>query len=166
MKALVVGRFQPLHNGHCKIIDHAIQHHEFIQIGIGSSQYHSSFENPYTYEERKKMLTLYFDSKNYDSYTIHPIPDIHDPPHWVAHLNTIVTDFDCVVTNNPQTKTLFEAAGITVETPGLHNREKLKGVVVRKLMFSHQHWEDFVPKSIISYLQSLPITENMPNPKH
>jgi len=166
MKALIIGRFQPLHKGHCTLLDYAIKHYDCLHIGIGSSQYHSSFDNPYSYEERRNMLMLYFKSKNSGSYTIHPIPDIHDPPHWVAHLKTIISDFDCVITNNPQTKTLFEDAGILVETPGLVHREKLKGVSVRKLMFSHQQWENFVPESIISYLKTLPITDNMPNPKH
>lgn len=166
MKALLIGRFQPLHNGHCSLIDYAIRHFDFLHIGIGSSQYHDSFKNPYTYKQRQEMLKLYFSSVNYPSYSIHAIPDIHDPPNWVAHLTSIISDFEVVITNNPQTKTLFEQAGKNVICPGLQNREQLKGVFIRTRMLNQEPWEEYVPHSIKSYLQSIPITSCLPQPKH
>jgi len=166
MKALIIGRFQPLHNGHVSLIDYAIQHFDFLHIGIGSSQYHDTFENPYTNEQRQEMLKLYFSSQNYSSYAIHSIPDIHDPPNWVSHLTTIISDFEVVITNNTQTKTLFKQAGKNVICPGLQNRQQLKGAFIRTCMLTHQPWEEFVPQSIISYLKSLPITHSLPQPKH
>ena len=56
MKSLFIGRFQPFHNGHLKVIKHLSTTYEEIIIGIGSSQYHNESENPFTADERKKMI--------------------------------------------------------------------------------------------------------------
>ena len=52
MTALFIGRFQPFHSGHVDAIKQ-ISEKEII-IGIGSSQYSGTDDNPYSFEERKK----------------------------------------------------------------------------------------------------------------
>jgi len=54
MIALFIGRFQPFHSGHLDAIKQISE--EEIIIGIGSSQYSKTEENPYSFEERKKMI--------------------------------------------------------------------------------------------------------------
>ena len=56
MKALFIGRFQPFHIGHLKVILEASKKYKKIIIGIGSSQYCNTIDNPFTYEERKLMI--------------------------------------------------------------------------------------------------------------
>ena len=53
-KALFIGRFQPFHQGHLDAIKQ-ISEDEII-IGIGSSQYSKTDDNPYSFEERQKMI--------------------------------------------------------------------------------------------------------------
>ena len=52
MKALYIGRFQPFHKGHLKILQKLAKKYDEIIIGIGSSQYSNTLENPFTSEER------------------------------------------------------------------------------------------------------------------
>lgn len=54
--ALAVCRLQPLHNGHCRIIDRMIRNYEKVILCIGSSQKSRERWDPYTFEERKKMV--------------------------------------------------------------------------------------------------------------
>lgn len=54
MKALFIGRFQPFHSGHLDAIKQ-ISEDEII-IGVGSSQYSGTEDNPHSFEERKKMI--------------------------------------------------------------------------------------------------------------
>lgn len=53
---LAVVRLQPLHNGHCRIIDSMIRAHHTVILGIGSTQKNREKDNPWTFEERKKMV--------------------------------------------------------------------------------------------------------------
>lgn len=54
--ALMVARLQPLHEGHCRIINKMIRDHETVILCIGSSQKSREKWDPYTFEERKKMV--------------------------------------------------------------------------------------------------------------
>ena len=56
MKALFIGRFQPFHKGHLKVIKDIIKKDYRVIIGIGSSQYSHTVDNPFTSDERKKMI--------------------------------------------------------------------------------------------------------------
>ena len=58
MIGLFVGRFQPFHDAHLQIIQNALKEVEKLIIGVGSSQYSETAENPFTYEERKEMITF------------------------------------------------------------------------------------------------------------
>ena len=89
MKALVIGRFQPFHKGHLELLLHISKDFEKIIIGIGSSQYSNTKQNPFSGEERKKMIELALKEwiSNYE--TIY-IPDIHDSEKWVdQHLSSV-----------------------------------------------------------------------------
>ncbi|EQD45121.1 nicotinamide-nucleotide adenylyltransferase, partial [mine drainage metagenome] len=52
MRAFVVGRFQPFHNGHLHVIKEILSQYSSVIIGIGSAQYSHTMENPFTAGER------------------------------------------------------------------------------------------------------------------
>ena len=115
MRALYIGRFQPFHNGHLKILQKLIKKYDEIIIGIGSSQYSNTLENPFTSEERKLMIIKSLEEIDINNYRIVEIPDIHNYPKWVSHVVSIITDFDVVISNNPLTKRLFSKRGYIVK---------------------------------------------------
>jgi len=119
MKVLFIGRFQPFHLGHLdalkQITDNlSTSSRQAIIIGIGSSQYSKTKENPYSFDERKKMIDEALQNTDID-YQIVAIPDIHNETHWVEHVEMIVPDFDVVYTGNSLVQELFEKKGYTVK---------------------------------------------------
>ncbi|RMF91195.1 MAG: nicotinamide-nucleotide adenylyltransferase, partial [Methanobacteriota archaeon] len=56
MKALFIGRFQPLHKGHMMIIKRILEETDALSIVIGSSQHAGTPENPFSADEREEML--------------------------------------------------------------------------------------------------------------
>lgn len=111
MQALFIGRFQPFHHGHLDAIKQ-ISEKDMI-IGVGSSQYSGTNDNPYSFEERKKMIELALGKSR--KYKIVAIPDIHDAKKWVEHVKKIVGKFDVVYTGNNFVKQLFEEKGYKVK---------------------------------------------------
>jgi quinolinate synthase len=113
MKALFIGRFQPFHAGHLDALKQ-ISEKEII-IGIGSSQYSGTKDNPYDFEERKKMIVKNVKTLN-KKLKIIAIPDIHNEKNWVNHVEKIVGKFDVVYTGNKLVTKLFKAKKYKVKT--------------------------------------------------
>lgn len=118
-RALFIGRFQPFHSGHhAAVSEIATNSYDEIVIGIGSSQYANTLDNPLTYEERKHIIEYTLRDEPYFSRLhIIAIPDINDDAHWVEHVNEIVGNYDCVYSGNPWPTKLFAEAGIPVISP-------------------------------------------------
>lgn len=69
---LVVGRFQTLHTGHEDMISRAIALCDRVGIFVGSSQESGTFQNPFSYDLRRRILEDVFGS----AVEIYPLPDI------------------------------------------------------------------------------------------
>lgn len=69
--ALLVGRFQIIHAGHEDMIRKAEKLAERVLILIGSSNESGNEKNPFSYEERKRMMSLVFPKAE-----TAPLPDI------------------------------------------------------------------------------------------
>lgn len=110
--ALFIGRFQPFHQGHLDALKQ-ISEPEII-IGIGSSQYSKTKDNPYTFVERKKMIEKQL-AKFKKKIKIIAIPDIHNEKKWVSHVKKIVGHFDVVYTGNPVVAKLFKTKKFKVK---------------------------------------------------
>lgn len=110
--ALFIGRFQPFHAGHLdalkQILGDPSTSSRQVIIGVGSSQYSGTDENPYSFAERKKIIAKATSNIKNKNIKIIAIPDIHDPPNWVEHVKKIVGHFDLVYTGNKLTEKLFK----------------------------------------------------------
>ncbi len=148
MRALFIGRFQPFHLGHLSILQRLSQRYELIIIGIGSSQYHDTTENPFSEAERRQMIAQSLDAVGISRYRLVSIPDIHNPPRWVDHVCSIVSDFDVVIANNPFTKKLFSEKGYLVKGTAYFNRKEYSGKEIRRRILQDEPWEELVPSMV------------------
>lgn len=60
--SVVIGRFQPFHNGHVELINKALETSDNIIIFIGSCKTPRTIKNPWTFIERRSMITQYLSS--------------------------------------------------------------------------------------------------------
>lgn len=58
-KAVVLGRFQPFHKGHAKLIHEAVKVAKSVYIVIGSANCYPNIKNPFTVEQRIEMISEY-----------------------------------------------------------------------------------------------------------
>lgn len=155
MKALYIGRFQPFHNGHIKIIKEASKKYSEVIIGIGSSQYGHTTDNPFTNDERKIMIEKSLKNIGVKNYKIVLIPDIHNPPKWVDHVLSIISDFDEVITNNNFTKQLFSKKGYVIKQTPLYSKENYSGKAIRDKIKNDEAWEDLVPLEVSKIIKKI-----------
>lgn len=64
--AVFVGRFQPFHDGHLQVIERGLEIAENVIVIVGSAHAAPSPKNPFTFEERKKMILDSIGEPNYE----------------------------------------------------------------------------------------------------
>jgi nicotinamide-nucleotide adenylyltransferase len=126
---IVLGRFQPLHNGHITILEHALARGD-TTIAIGSAQLGHEENNPWTGEERKQMLQAWLGNRTAE---IVLIDDINDPPNWVEHAKKVHGE-GVLVTSDEATAELYRTDGFEVDFVELHDRERLEGWRIRQTL--------------------------------
>lgn len=58
--AIVIGRFQPIHLGHVRLIKNALEMADEVIVCIGSANAPRTPRNPFSYEERQKLIRAEF----------------------------------------------------------------------------------------------------------
>jgi cytidyltransferase-like protein len=131
---IVLGRFQPFHNGHAALINEAISYLEKnrldlpLRICIGSSTIEQSLNNPWDVEEREKMIRVWLGQ--IDAEIVH-VPDLGDPPNYVRHAENFHGPPGTIFTTDNGTADLYAAAGWDTITSDLVNRNDWQGWRVR-----------------------------------
>lgn len=156
-RGLFIGRFQPFHKGHLKVVKDLIDKVEELIIILGSSQHSHTKENPFTAGERISMIKLALDEEgiNPSRYLIIPVPDVEMHSTWVSHVISYSPKFDLIFSNEPLTRRLFIEAGFKVESIPFYNREKLSATEIRRRILSNEDWKELVPKSVAEFIEQI-----------
>ncbi|MHA1154775.1 MAG: nicotinamide-nucleotide adenylyltransferase [Candidatus Heimdallarchaeota archaeon] len=158
MRGMIVGRFQPFHNGHLSVIKFILNEVDDLIVIIAASQQSHQSKNPFTAGERYDMIhnSLIEELKDITRVIIIPANDLNDNGLWVAHITRLVPKFDIVYTNNPHTRYLFEQAGKEVRTPPLFEREEYSAEHVRELMKKgKKEWKKLLPKAVVGVITNI-----------
>ncbi len=155
MRALIVGRFQPFHNGHFEIIKQILKSNSSVIVGIGSAQYSHTLKDPFTAGERHYMISTSLEEAKMTSFYLVPIEDVNSNPLWVAHVEALTPKFDRVYTNNALVKRLFIEKGYKVESLELLNRKDWAGTKIREKMLNGEDWEKYVPRIVADIIKEI-----------
>lgn len=157
MRGLLVGRMQPVHQGHLQVIKRILDEVDEVIIGIGSAQLSHTIKDPFTAGERVMMLTksLAENGISASSYYIIPVQDIECNSLWVAHMEMLTPPFEHVYSGNPLVQRLFMEKGYQVTVPPLFNREVYSGTEVRRRMLANEDWENLLPESVVEVIREI-----------
>jgi len=156
-RGLFVGRFQPIHKGHVRVIKDILEKVDELVIVIGSAQYSHRQDNPFTVGERITMIRKALEEQGIplSRCWIIPVPDIHIHMMWVSEVLGYTPKFDIVYTNEPLTRRLFVEAGFKVESIPFHKRKVYSATEIRKRMLTNKGWEELVPKSVAQFIKEI-----------
>ncbi|WJZ27973.1 cytidyltransferase [Serratia phage 92A1] len=62
-KSVIIGRFQTFHEGHAKLLREAVTFSSSVYVVIGSAKIYPNIEDPFTAEERAKVIRKFIDSE-------------------------------------------------------------------------------------------------------
>jgi nicotinamide-nucleotide adenylyltransferase len=161
MRALLLGRFQPFHNGHLKVVKDIAKEAEYLVIAIGSAQYSHSKENPFTAGERYTMITKALKSEGIENYHIVTIEDLHRYAAWVSHVVSHTPKFDVIYAHNPLSIRLFKEGGFKIVELKLHEPDKYSGTEIRRRMIAGEEWRILVPKGVADVIDEIDGVERL-----
>jgi len=163
MRALYVGRFQPIHRGHINAIKHIMGKVDELVIIIGSAQHSHSLDNPFTTGERIVMIRAALNEAklNPAKYYLIPVPDAPMHAVWVAKVKAYSPPFEVAYTNEPLTSRLFKESEIRVEKIPFFDREKYSATEVRRRMLAGENWRELLPKSVVKIVGSIDGVERL-----
>ncbi|MFB5601624.1 MAG: nicotinamide-nucleotide adenylyltransferase [Nitrosopumilus sp.] len=155
MNGLLIGRFQPFHLGHLAALQFAIPKVDKLWLGLGSSNKPIEKNNPFSIEERKKMILSSIDDSIQNKISIFPIPDLDNHVKWIQNIDTIVPDYEIIFSNDPMTEHLYSKRNVQVIAIPFLKRDQLSGTRLRDLIKSDQKWDDLVPEGTKLILENL-----------
>ena len=149
----LIGRFQPFHKGHLRLIKKSLEYVDKLIIGIGSIGIVDP-DNFLDYEIRKKMLKLVVEKERWQDKIkkIVPLRDFNDDVLWLRHSLDMAGKFDVVIGNNEWTNGIFERAGHQVLRLGFYKRYLYEGGKIRRLMSVGGAWEERGPEYILNLI--------------
>ena len=153
-RAILIGRFQPFHNGHLRVVENVLTEVEELVIGIGSADVSHEPRDPFTAGERLMMIQKSLESEATTTYAV-PIEDLDRNAVWVSHVQSMSPWFDVAYANNPLVIRLFEEAGVEVRETEMFDRENLKGSEIRRLMLEGGDWAQYVPDQVVAVVDEI-----------
>ena len=163
MIGLLIGRFQPFHLGHLDAVKFALSSVDELLIGIGSSNRSNEKRNPFTADERKRMIEASLDGTILRKIKIYYIPDVNNHERWTYQIDEIVPKYDVVFSNDEFTHTLFGKRGIEVISVPLKQREVLSGTDIRVKIRDDQDWSGLVPEGTKKVLLKINAKDRLTN---
>jgi nicotinamide-nucleotide adenylyltransferase len=150
---LLVGRFQPFHNGHMKAIEYSLERVDRLIVCIGSAQKNHEADNPFTAGERMEMIWRALTHENLKKpILITAVDDVQNHELWLAHLESYLPQFNDVFSNDPMTELLVGQSSHRIINVPLVDREELMATAIRGRIANGERWERLVPKAVYDYL--------------
>lgn len=150
MKAVYLGRFQPLHIGHKKVIERYKDEFDEFEVVIGSANESRTDDNPLTADEREEIIRSCFP----DLEIVHK-DDHDDHEEWSRKFEEKVKA-DTVISQNDLVKRLIkENTSMEIEEQELYDPEIYSGTEVRRRIKSDEEWRYLVPKCCKEKIEGL-----------
>lgn len=171
-----IGRFSPFHKGHLATIDNALKYGKKVIILIGSSFQPRTIKNPWTWEERKKMIdSVYFHRMipNGDNgnlrIIIKPLADYtYNDQQWFASVQQIVSNITldnkniAITGYNKDSSSYYLKNFPQWEYIDMNNIDGLNATDIRTSYFSSgliPAPNEYIPEEVFEYLKKFKETE-------
>lgn len=156
---LMIGRFQPFHNGHLKLAHQILNECEKLIIAVGSSQFNFTFSNPFTAGERIYFIhnSLVESKIELSRVYILPILNLENNAIWVQHLKSMLPKFDSIYSGNKFVQELLShgSEAFRIHTPKFYNKNECNGTNIRMNIVMNKKWRDFVPNAAYKIILGL-----------
>lgn len=187
--AVCIGRFQPFHNLHKQLIDHALGLADKVIVVLGSHRTAPDIKNPFNAMQREAMIQGCYNSPDRQRLIFRPVRDhFYAENQWIAEIQNIVReaqeaelearhieyndvehnsklmDIKVALVGHMKDATSYYLKMFpqwTFESMFVHSEEskQLSATDIRALLFEGNRYDAFVPESVAAKLDSFKKTQ-------
>ncbi len=179
-RGLMVGRFQPFHNGHLELAKQILSECDELIIVIGSAQFNYIDKDPFTAGERITMIheALKESGAALSKCYIIPMANDENNARWLAYLKSIAPPFNVLYSGNDFVKHLAlsldvgggggssddcktnasissTTSAITIKPPKFARKEEYNGTNIRRLIIHGKPWKHLVPDAVARIMEQV-----------
>lgn len=157
MRGLMMGRFQPFHNGHLELVKQILNECDEVIIALTSSQFNYLEKDPFTSGERIEMIhnSLKDSSIDMSKCFIVAIENQFNIATWSSYLIASLPKFDKVYSGNDYVKMLLADSGIDVVSPLFLDRIQYNATKIRQMIIHDEDWQKFVPHAVVRLIKKI-----------
>ncbi|HVA82608.1 MAG TPA: adenylyltransferase/cytidyltransferase family protein [Candidatus Aquilonibacter sp.] len=142
---LLVGRWQPLHNGHLEMINQSAAAVDLLYLGVGSINKRDE-KNPFSAAERQLMIQNSVTPEVQKKLKVFFVPDFADDKKWMECVGYLVPKYDVAFSSDNKMSALYASFGKNVQRIKLLRRDILSGTNMRALLLEGKDISQHVPK--------------------
>ena len=160
------GRFQPFHKGHLSAVMMCLERCETLYVGIRIFELAANFdvrqlkrsaeENPFTFEERMRMIKESLLDVGVDMKRVNTVPfPLENPERWhefvpkgTAHFRIGVSDWD------EERIRAFEMSGLKIITLPIHEKD-IDADEIRRRMIENRNWKELLPGGTVRVIEEI-----------
>ena len=157
MRGLMMGRYQPFHLGHLKLVKQILSECDEVIIALTGSQFNYIEKDPFTAGERIEMIHQSLKEEGIDlsrCYVV-GIENQFNVATWASYLKSALPEFDKVYSGNDYVSMLLGDFGYEVVPPKFFDREKHNATRIRNMISKDEDWEGFVPKAVAQSIKKI-----------
>lgn len=158
-RGLMLGRFQPFHNGHLALTKQILTECDELVIIIGSAQFNFIDKDPFSAGERLLMIHEGLKEAGIDLSRCYVVPVANDENNarWLAYLRSMVPPFDVLYSGNDFVKhlALYQDSSIAIKDPIFAEKDEYNGTNIRHLIQDGKQWEHLVPPAVAKVIQHI-----------
>lgn len=153
MEVGFLGRFQPFHKGHHKVVEDHKDDFEDFKIIVGSAGKDGTEDNPLSLEEREKLIKSCFPEVEILSVE-DETKDEEGNKKWIQKIENL--GIDAVISQNDLVKRLVnEYTNLELIEQDLFNKDIYSGTETRRRIRSGEEWRYLVPKCCTEEINDL-----------
>lgn len=164
-RGLMLGRFQPFHNGHVALARQILGECDELIVVIGSAQFNFIEKDPFTAGERISMIHGALTEAGLDMAKCFLVPLANDDNNarWLAYLKSTVPPFDILYTGNDFVRhiALSQDPGIVIRQPKFARKQEYNATNIRRLIVGRKRWKHLVPAAVAREIERVGGTERI-----
>ena len=166
---MLIGRFQPFHNAHLEIIKRCTALTSQLVIVAGSAKQPRTYKNPFTFEERARMIKAATAGLSLNVYVEPNVDTIYNDQAWAVRVQGIHSKYQClgtktaIIGHKKDDSSFYLDMFPQWEFINVEEIEPLSAVNIRDLYFKYDFNSNFiknvVPETTYDFLMEFRRTE-------